>query len=48
MHKLGVTIFMCMYMCLTYRLCLVQRKVWILVEIGDNVTERLRVYDRLM
>jgi hypothetical protein len=30
------------------RLCLVQRKVWILVEIGDDVTEKLCVYDRLM
>jgi hypothetical protein len=30
------------------RLCLVQRKVWILVEIGNDVTEKLCVYDRLM
>jgi hypothetical protein len=30
------------------RLCLVQRKVWILVEIGDDVTEKLCVYDMLM
>ena len=30
------------------RLCLVQREVWILVEIGDDVTEKLCVYDRLM
>jgi hypothetical protein len=30
------------------RLCLIQRKVWILVEIGDDVTEKLCVYDRLM
>ena len=30
------------------RLCLVQRKVWILVEIGDDVTEKLCMYDRLM
>ncbi len=29
-------------------LCLVQRKVWILVEIRDYVTEKLCVYDRLM
>ncbi len=27
---------------------LVQRKVWILVKIGDDVTEKLCVYDRLM
>jgi hypothetical protein len=32
----------------TSRLCLVQRKVWILVEIEDDVTEKLCVYDRLM
>jgi hypothetical protein len=28
--------------------CLVQRKVWILVEIEDDVTEKFCVYDRLM
>ncbi len=31
-----------------YRLCLDGSKVWILVEIGDDVTEKLPVYDRLM
>ena len=30
------------------RLCLVGSKVWILVEIEDDVTEKLCVYDRLM
>ncbi len=29
-------------------LYLVQRKVWILVEIEDDVTEKLCVYDRLI
>ena len=29
-------------------LCLVQRKVWILVKIRDDVTEKLCVYNRLM
>ena len=31
-----------------YRLCLVGFKVWILVEIKDDVSEKLYVYDRLM
>ena len=30
------------------RLCLVGSKVWILVKIRDDVTEKLCVYDRLM
>jgi hypothetical protein len=29
-------------------LCLVQRKVWILVKIEDDVTEKLCVYNMLM
>ena len=33
---------------LPYRLCLVGSKVWILVEIRDDVTEKLCMYDRLM
>jgi hypothetical protein len=31
-----------------FALCLVQRKVWVLIEIEDDVTEKLCVYDRLM
>ena len=31
-----------------HRLCVVERKVYILVEIGDDVIEKLCVYDRLM
>ena len=32
----------------TQMLCLVQHKVWILVEIEDDVTKKLCMYDRLM
>ena len=40
-----VTLF---FPCLELRLRLVQREGWILVEIKDDVTEKLCVYDRLM
>jgi len=43
-------LFFCNLQCVFFfiRLCLVRRKVWILVEIEDDVTEKLCVYDRLM